>query len=160
MNRKEPKVRPRATNDPEVVRDDAPAADRAAEGEAVTLTLPLPPSVNHAYRNATINGKARRVQRSGVRLYKAEVKTMALMQRARMLEGDVSLTAMVYFPDKRRRDLSNVIKVMEDSLVGITYRDDSQIHRLELHKFVDRGNPRVEITIEAWASDTWQEEAA
>lgn len=120
----------------------------------VRLTLPLPPSVNHAYRDATIRGRRRRVQTTTVKAYKAQVRDLAAMQRASMLEGELSLTVVVYFPD-RRRDLSNVVKVLEDSLKGICYRDDRQIHHLELFKRYDRGNPRAEIVLQP---DTYSEE--
>lgn len=128
--------------------------DRPAEGQdgGYTLTLPLAPSVNHAYRSAIIGGKSRRVATAKVKEYKADVAVKARMQRARLLDGEVSLSLAVYFPDRRRRDLSNVVKVCEDSLTGICYRDDSQIHHMELVKRYDRGNPRIELTVRPYAA--------
>jgi crossover junction endodeoxyribonuclease RusA len=43
------------------------------------------------------------------------------------LEGAVSVTLRLWFPDRRRRDLDNVAKSVLDGLNGVAYADDSQI---------------------------------
>jgi len=53
-----------------------------------------------------------------------------------------------YFGDLRRRDCSNYDKGILDSLSKILYDDDSQIKRLTLEKFIDKVNPRVEVTLD------------
>jgi Holliday junction resolvase RusA-like endonuclease len=50
-------------------------------------------------------------------------------------------------PDKRRRDCSNLLKGLFDSLEDICYADDKQIAKMCWDKDIDRDNPRVEITI-------------
>lgn len=107
------------------------------------LTLPLPPSSNNAYRN--LKGKGRVLTREG-RAYKHRTAMMAKGQGARLFEGDVALRGVVYL-DSRRRDLSNCIKLLEDSLKGVCYHDDRQVARIELDRLFDRGNPRVELEV-------------
>ncbi len=64
------------------------------------------------------------------------------------LSGPIQLVALCYFPDHRKRDASNYIKLVEDALSGIAYKDDSQIHRSvwELAGY-DKDNARIEITV-------------
>lgn len=64
----------------------------------------------------------------------------------------VAVTMRFYEPDRRKRDPSNLQKLIEDALSGIAYADDSQICRLTWERAgLDRANPRVEITVEAVA---------
>lgn len=151
----------RATNDPEAVREDTPAVDRAAEGEAVTLTLPLPPSVNSYWRSvpATRNSRARVLISENGRRFKAACQIAAMGQCRKPFTEKVSVRGIVYFRD-HRRDLDNTLKPMLDALQGIVYVNDKQISHIELTRAFDKGRPRVELTVEVWASDTWQEEAA
>jgi Holliday junction resolvase RusA-like endonuclease len=118
-------------------------------GIRVELTLPLPPSANNLYRN--VPGKGRVLNKHG-REYKQEVRTLALMARPDFFHGDVRFTMVVYFPDRRRRDLSNTLKIVEDSLKGIVYGDDSQVARIELTRRYDAARPRAEVTVEAWTA--------
>lgn len=120
------------------------------------LVVSLPPSSNNLYRN--VPGKGRVLNKTG-RQYKQEVKTLAMLARLPFLHGDVRLCMVVYFPDRRRRDLSNTLKVVEDALKGIAYGDDSQVARIELTRRYDRGNPRAEVHIEPWQPVTATEAA-
>ena len=55
-----------------------------------------------------------------------------------------------YFKDKRKRDLSNHIKFIEDGLVKAGIIEDDNyfvVQELKLKGFVDKDNPRVEIDI-------------
>jgi crossover junction endodeoxyribonuclease RusA len=63
------------------------------------------------------------------------------------LQGDVALSVVFYFKDKRRRDLDNQNKLVLDALTGIAYEDDSQIASLSLTRAYDAKNPRIEIAI-------------
>jgi len=59
----------------------------------------------------------------------------------------LSMTLTYYFKDKRRRDVDNYSKCILDALQTIIYNDDNQIQHLTLSKYIDRENPRTEITI-------------
>lgn len=60
---------------------------------------------------------------------------------------DVSVIIEFYFKDSKRRDLDNFLKIILDSFTGFLWEDDSQIIELVLRKFIDKKNPRVEISI-------------
>ena len=59
----------------------------------------------------------------------------------------VSLSLVLYFPDRKRRDLSNQPKLIEDALTGVVWNDDSQIDELIIVRDYDKRLPRVELVI-------------
>ena len=62
---------------------------------------------------------------------------------------DRPLTVEVWFPDRRRRDIQNVLKQPLDALEGVAYLDDCNIWSLSVERRgVDRENPRIEIFVE------------
>lgn len=63
------------------------------------------------------------------------------------LEGSVAVNLMLYFGDRRKRDIDSYLKVLLDSMNGLVYIDDSQIIELHVFKEIDIENPRVEIQI-------------
>lgn len=111
----------------------------------IAMTLPLAPSSNNAYKNA---GKKGRVLTREGKEYKENCATVArLFWKARPpLDGDVAMVGTVYL-NHRSRDLTNAVKLMEDSLKGICYHDDKQVAHLDLRRKYDRGDPRVEFTV-------------
>lgn len=91
----------------------------------ITLTLPWPPSVNKLY--AVVNG--RKVLSAKGRDYTAEVvRSVARQTPLTFGRTRIAYTATAFPPDNRRRDLSNLVKVVEDALTkaGI-WDDDSQV---------------------------------
>jgi Holliday junction resolvase RusA-like endonuclease len=56
-----------------------------------------------------------------------------------------------FLPDRRRRDVPNLFKLLYDSLEGVVYTDDHQATGAGswLVQGVDKDSPRVEITVEA-----------
>ena len=97
-------------------------------------TLPYPPSVNHYYRHVG----ARVLISSEGRKYREAVWLAVLEQGRKRHEGPVSVELLVSPPDKRRRDLDNVLKGLLDALAHAgVYEDDSQIDSLT----VKRGRP-------------------
>lgn len=116
---------------------------------AIELSLPYPPSVNHYWRRA---GTRTIVSAEG-RRFRAAVARTLVTRRIRPFEGRVAVRVVVHPPDRRRRDLDNVLKALLDALAqpGGAYRDDAQIDGLE----VLRGNVvkggLVVVTVEAIA---------
>lgn len=83
---------------------------------------------------------------------KTAVATLALQQmrkaRVRPLDGPLALVAVVYPPDKRRRDLTNSCKSLHDALESVCYADDAQLADVRYRRGpIDRANARIEITI-------------
>ncbi len=112
----------------------------------IELILPWPPSVNH-YKNigatrTTEKGKSyqARVNSPETKLFYYEVwlKIRSVKAVKRILEPIatlLSVTIHAYPPDKRKRDIDNVIKPLLDSLVrGGLILDDSQISRLTIER--------------------------
>ena len=119
----------------------------------MTLVLPIPPSTNHAY--AVRNG--RKVKTTAAREYASEVMwRVADEVRVEADSGFVTrddrlaVTITVYEPDRRKRDLANLEKLVVDAVAKQLGFDDSQIDRLTLERApVDRKNPRLVLTLEA-----------
>jgi len=116
--------------------------------QSITIDLPYPPSTNRYWRR--VGNKT--VLSRDARLYIKQVREIWFMQRldgARGLgESPLSVEIRVHPPDRRRRDLDNVLKAALDSLqhAGV-FCDDSQIVRLVVEKAdcVPEGALHVEI---------------
>ncbi|SFB74445.1 crossover junction endodeoxyribonuclease RusA [Polaromonas sp. OV174] len=98
----------------------------------IKLTLPWPPTVNTYYRN--IAGKTL-ISAAG-RAYRAAVADQVLIQRgAKLLAGRLAVSIAAHVPDKRRRDLDNLLKSTLDSLTHAgVWVDDSQIDSLTIQR--------------------------
>jgi crossover junction endodeoxyribonuclease RusA len=93
----------------------------------ITLEIPWSPSVNHYWRVG--HGRIY-LSPEGVR-YKLIVAGIVREARVKSFTGPVSLLIDAYPPDRRIRDLDNVMKALLDALGGAgLYRDDSQIKHI------------------------------
>lgn len=104
----------------------------------VQLELPWPPSVNHYWRHQ--NGR-HHISAEG-RSYRQIVAVTARLkaQIDAPLEGRLSAMITAWPPDRRRRDLDNVLKALLDALEHAKiYHDDSQID----HLTIERGRARL-----------------
>ena len=93
--------------------------------------LPYPPSVNHYWRSV---GGRMLISKEG-RTFRRKVCAILGRCGAEPLDGDLSIEIIVYPPDRRRRDVDNVLKSLLDALEkGGAYENDSQIKRLTIEK--------------------------
>jgi crossover junction endodeoxyribonuclease RusA len=121
--------------------------------ERLAFTAPIPPSTNHLY--ATVNGLRTKTQ--AARDYAKGIGSRAVAARA--LAGGVPqppymLELRVWFPDESKRDLSNLIKCLEDALMKAIRSDDRHVHRLVIERQgVDAANPRVDVVLSEWRGD-------
>ena len=100
-------------------------------------TLPWPPTVNTYWRHRVIGKLATvyispegQAYRKAVNLCLAEhgVKTYEL-------EGDLRVEIEVFPPDKRKRDIDNLLKSLLDSLTHAkVWKDDNQISDLRIYR--------------------------
>jgi crossover junction endodeoxyribonuclease RusA len=104
------------------------------------LILPLPPLNNRAYRNF----RGRMVKSAEARNYQALVKASL---KAEPLTGPVWVHLSVY-RKRRAGDVDAFHKVLLDALNGVAWVDDKQIVHLEIDRYEDKENPRVELQIE------------
>ena len=123
------------------------------ENHMVTLTLPVPPSVNHQY--ATVNG--RRLISSAGRAYKAQVGQLVWLKLAqsthrtallaRLQSEWLALSIRFYFTSALRRDVDGGLKIAQDALCEGLGINDNRIVETHLYKHIDRDNPRIEVRL-------------
>lgn len=120
----------------------------------INLTLPWPPSTNVYYRN--IDGKTL-ISAAG-RQYRKDVADQVLIQRgAKLYQGRLGVDIVAHVPDKRRRDLDNILKAVLDSLTHAgVYADDSQIDELNVKRGPIGG--MLKVTVCTLAAE-WEEVA-
>ena len=109
----------------------------------VNATLPYPPSVNHYW----VMGKGRVYISPKGRAYCRQVA--GILNDAPLLSGPVSVTIMAYPPDKRKRDLDNLLKCLLDAVTkskGL-WEDDSQIKKLTIEWGAMVNGGLIELTI-------------
>ena len=97
----------------------------------IEFTLPWPPSVNRYWR--TYQGRML-ISEEG-RAYRLRVEAQVFVQRARKnLKGALKVEIEAWRPDKRKRDLDNLLKATLDAMshAGV-YADDSQITDLRIY---------------------------
>ncbi len=109
------------------------------------LVLPWPPSVNH-YWLLKRNG-GRYISDAG-RDFRNSVWAIARAKRCTTMNGRVAVSVRASPPDKRKRDLDNILKALLDALqyVGLI-NDDSNIDDLHIVREEPKrgGSVRVEI---------------
>ncbi len=72
--------------------------------------------------------------------------------RRREIAGPVRVHLSFYLPDQRKRDCTNLFKLIFDALIHVCYADDSQVAIGSWVKQWDKANPRVEITVSRYAA--------
>lgn len=125
---------------------------------ALTLTLPYPPSSNHLWRHVNgrtlISAKARAYRKAVAdTVFLARVSggplSAAVTGLTLPLGGRLALTLTLIAATRNRCDLDNHIKVAQDALTyaGV-WRDDAQIDELRIVRgAVDKQQPRLEAII-------------
>lgn len=117
----------------------------------IQVTLPYPPSVNSIWRHAGnksyLTAKAKDWKTNAAWTVKA-----AVLGGSKPIMGPFNVHLEVGRPDKRKRDLDNLIKVVLDSVKdGGAIRDDSDAQSIHAQWVPDLKGVRVTVT----ASDTW-----
>lgn len=95
------------------------------------LELPYPPTMNTYWRNL---GDRTLISRRG-RNYQVDVMAAVLEQQPRLrpFSGLLKVAVRVQAPDRRRRDLDNLLKPLLDALTHAgVWGDDSQIHHIDI----------------------------
>ena len=110
------------------------------------IVLPLPPSLNHAY--ITRRGSGQRIKTVACRKYQDDAKSIIMQCVHVPHDVLISIEYQFYWPDNRRRDVDNALKIVRDCLVGTLVKDDCWrcIPHEHIHSRLDRNHPRLEIT--------------
>ena len=95
----------------------------------IQLELPYPPSVNHYWG---VSGKQRFIGKKG-KEFRAKVMDAVNEAGIQPLEGRLAIHVALYPPDRRKRDLDNVLKSLLDACEHAgCYENDSQIDELHI----------------------------
>lgn len=111
---------------------------------SLLLELPLPPTINSYYQ---YRGFRRFVGPEG-KEFKAKVAQIIGTIPVRFWDSRLALTIHLHFRDKRRQDISNRIKALEDALVQANlFDDDSQIDEEHIYRssIIKEGRAVIEI---------------
>ena len=63
------------------------------------------------------------------------------------IEQPVFVRLAFYCKDKRRRDIDNLVKSTVDGMMGIVFKDDTQVVYIQAWKMIDKESPRAEVDI-------------
>lgn len=112
--------------------------------EIAGIVLPLPPSLNHSYIT-TKQGK--RIMTDECRNYKEKIFLFVKGNIRKPYPKLANIRFSFYWPDNRKRDTDNALKILKDCLKGALVADDSwQCLPWEVIKSsMDKKNPRVEV---------------
>jgi len=116
------------------------------DNRMIQLELPWPPSINHYWRH-TKTGHY--ISKEG-KAYREMVFFHCLKSRDKFKKEDrLSIHIQAFPPDKRKRDLDNVLKSLLDALQEArVYHDDSQIDHISITRNFSKDG-KVKILINA-----------
>lgn len=103
---------------------------RVAEPDSLTLELPWPPSVNHYLGR---DRKGHTYPTKAAKAYREAVGCILLLARPVKMLGPLDVELQFRPPDRRVRDIDNLLKVVLDCLCKCgrpAYEDDGQIEKL------------------------------
>lgn len=111
----------------------------------IALKIPWPPSANRYWRS--VGGLNKPYVSPEARKYIALIKTYNLLKKT-CFHGRISLYIEAFPPDKRKRDIDNVLKVVCDSFEKAGFfLNDSQIDRIYIERMPKlSGELHVEIS--------------
>lgn len=112
------------------------------------LTLPWPPSINHYYRPGMRPGS--HYLTAEAKAFRTMVSTVVGAERLRKgLTGRLRMHVIASPPDRRERDLDNLLKALQDSMqyAGV-YERDSQIDDLRIVRGPVVKGGQVVVTIQ------------
>lgn len=117
------------------------------------ITLRLPPSINHMYANVYIKGRSVKVLTKSAKEWMEEATNLLnawkIKKEWKTVDKKIIVYLWYYFPDNRKRDTHNSLKILMDALEKseIYSNDRYGLPRIMDYQ-IDRRNPRVEIMLD------------
>lgn len=132
-------------------RAQATTAPHTPMPGGLVVDLPLPPSTNHAYRNAPGRGRAltdeaRRWQTGAAALTRGALRE----QMTAPLAPPLALSLFVYLANQRR-DLDNCIKLAQDAVCAALGVDDRQVAELHAYRALAKETPHLVVVVRSLA---------
>jgi len=114
----------------------------------VTLRLPWPPSVNHYWRHVVIGQHAQVYIATAGKRFRTDVLAAWLATPRPRLTGRLAVEILATQPDRRKRDIDNLLKALLDALqhAGV-FGDDNQVDRLTVARAGVESPGCVEVRI-------------
>jgi len=114
------------------------------------VTLPWPPTINTYWRHRVINNNAIVYITVEGKIYRKIVNELVLeaaaAQEFKKYTGRLRVVIEAFPPDKRKRDLDNVLKSLLDALTHANvWDDDSQIDDLRIYRNIVAGMVKVRL---------------
>ncbi len=114
----------------------------------LTFTIALPVSLNNAYPTAK-NGR-RFLSKAG-KAFKDETSVIVWLAESdadwKAGDGPLGIRLMMWFPNKRRADIDNRIKLALDSVAGALGVDDSRFDELHVYRAGVSDEARCEVSV-------------
>ncbi len=114
----------------------------------LTFTIPLPVSLNNAYPTSK-NGR-RFLSKAG-KAFKDETSVIVWLAESdadwEAGDGALGIRLMMWFPNKRRADIDNRIKLALDSIAEALGVDDSQFDELHVYRAGVSPKPKCVVTV-------------
>lgn len=123
--------------------------------ETISLVLPLPPSVNAAYRNVPGRGRAK------TQAYVDWLQVAALEVRRQAkgsIVGNYAFHLKATRPDRRPRDLGNLEKCAHDLCVRMGLVEDDSLCRRIILEWADEP-PTKDAKVKIWLVSTKEHSA-
>lgn len=117
--------------------------------EPITITVPLPPPLNHYYRTAMIANHAQTyIAKAGKEFRSAVIRAWADQAGSVTFQGRLAMRVEIIQRDKREADLDGYCKALLDSLEAAgAYANDRQIKLLIVHQELTEAPGRAIVTI-------------
>lgn len=110
--------------------------------------LPYPPTVNTYWRH--VDGKT--LLSAKARQYRKDACYLIQLQMgvdAKTFDRSIAMTIVAYMPDRRKRDLDNILKPILDVFTHAgVYLDDSQIDYLTIRRGPVKASGTLTVTIQ------------
>jgi crossover junction endodeoxyribonuclease RusA len=103
----------------------------------ITLRLPLAPSANQLWQQ----GKGRTFKSQKYKDWLEECSWLIKQQTRDLISGDYVIHILAKRPDRRKRDLDNLLKATSDLLVKCKIVPDDSLCRALAAEWVDEGDP-------------------
>ena len=111
------------------------------------LVLPVPPSANATWRRRA--GKSGMYLPEHVRSYKAIVARIVKATKTTKRTGPIALS-VVWHRQKKQGDLSNKLKMLEDSLKGHAFEDDRYVSAIRMERVEGATRGFMSVGIYGW----------